>query len=138
MIHASSRLFLLTLVAVLFCSTSAFVIVAPTATPQKSTALNLFGGLKGAFSNDDSLGKAENAGIKGGPKFNDKVTFNGKALKNVVPGQAISKVAASNRVKITYSCKKGDCGTCEILVNGRMTKACQATIPNGKCDMRTL
>jgi hypothetical protein len=50
------------------CSTSAF-----TATPSKINAINsripsqldLFGdGLKNAFSNDDSLGKKENAGLK--------------------------------------------------------------------------
>ncbi len=97
----------------------------------------MFGGLKGAFSNDGSLGKREDPGIKGGAKFNDQVTFNGKPIR-AVPGQKVSQVAAAARVKITYSCKKGDCGTCEIMMNGRMIKACQATIPAGKCDMRTL
>lgn len=43
-----------------------------------------------------------------GPNENDSVTLNGKKIKAVV-GQKVSVVAAQNRVKITYSCKKGDC-----------------------------
>ena len=38
-----------------------------------STSLNIFGGLKGAFANDDELGARENAGLKNGPKMNDQV-----------------------------------------------------------------
>uniref|UniRef100_A0A7S2S4R7 2Fe-2S ferredoxin-type domain-containing protein n=1 Tax=Eucampia antarctica TaxID=49252 RepID=A0A7S2S4R7_9STRA len=102
-----------------------------------STELPMFGdAFKGAFSNDDSLGKAKNAGLKNGPNGNDAVTFNGKKVKAVV-GQKVSVVAAQARAKISYSCKKGDCGTCEITMNGRITKACQAKIPSGKCAMET-
>ena len=43
-----------------------------------------------------------------GPNENDNITLNGKKIKAVV-GQKVSVVAAQNRVKITYSCKKGDC-----------------------------
>ena len=39
-----------------------------------STSINIFGGLKDAFANDDSLGKAKNAGLSNGPKYNDQVT----------------------------------------------------------------
>ena len=132
---SSVMLLALTVIAVLLSSASAFGVV-PSCRASSTTALHLFGGLKGAFGNDDSLGKQENAGIKGGPKFNDKVTFNKKAIK-AIPGQKVSRVAAAARVKITYSCKKGDCGTCEMMMNGRVVKACQATIPTGKCDMQT-
>ena len=125
------------LFALLLDETSSFALVSSGKPSSTTSALHLFGGLKGAFSNDDSLGKREDAGIKGGAKFNDQVTFNGKPIR-AVPGQKVSQVAAAARVKITYSCKKGDCGTCEITMNGRMIKACQATIPAGKCDMRTL
>ena len=128
------------LLAILFCYANSFAFVAPSAwelAATRATALHLFGGLKGAFSNDDSLGKREDPGIKGGAKFNEQVTFNKKPIK-AVPGQKVSQVAAAARVKITYSCKKGDCGTCEIMMNGRIIKACQATIPAGKCDMQTM
>ena len=39
-----------------------------------STSINIFGGLKDAFGNDDSLGKAKDAGLSNGPKYNDQVT----------------------------------------------------------------
>mmetsp|Transcript_23099 Transcript_23099/g.54721 ORF Transcript_23099/g.54721 Transcript_23099/m.54721 type:complete len:137 (+) Transcript_23099:62-472(+) len=97
-----------------------------------NTELNIFGGLKGAFSNDDALGKPQNAGLTGGPKVNENVSINGKPV-NAVVGQKISQVAASARVKIPYSCKNGDCGTCTVKINGRNQKACQATVPASKC-----
>jgi hypothetical protein len=144
-----------------------------------NTELNIFGGLKGAFANDDALGKPQNAGLTGGPKVNENVSINGKPV-NAVVGQKISQVAvsrldkdekfsrrlyrtcivrkfslpmlrcifcidavtpdlvwvilqASARVKIPYNCKNGDCGTCTVKINGRNQKACQATVPAGKC-----
>ena len=141
---------------------------------ESTTRLNIFGNLKGAFSNDDSLGKVDaTPGLKGVSGMNDwlaralyrtvckkfyrvtsahtiysfiftlqgpnvsECTINGKPVK-AVAGQKVSQVAAAARVKITYSCKKGDCGTCEVMQNGRIVKACQAKINSGKCDIRTL
>jgi aerobic-type carbon monoxide dehydrogenase small subunit (CoxS/CutS family) len=65
-----------------------------------------------------------------------EVTINGKPVK-AVAGQKVSQVLASARTKVTYSCRKGDCGTCEIFMNGRVTKACNAKIPQGKCTIQT-
>ena len=132
----SCLVLILTAVASLFSGTSAFGVVPNQGPISTKTTLHLFGGLKGAFTNDDSLGKREDAGIKGGAKFNNQVTVNRSPIK-AVPGQKVSQVAAAARVKITYSCKKGDCGTCEVMMNGRIIKACQATIPTGKCDIHT-
>ena len=77
------------LVAVaLFASTpsEAFSLAVPTTTSRLSTtSLNGFGKAFGdAFKSDDSLGKAENAGLKGGPKYNEQVTINGKEVKAIV------------------------------------------------------
>ncbi|KAL7463175.1 hypothetical protein ACHAXS_003554 [Conticribra weissflogii] len=137
--------------------------------------------MKKAFSNDESLGKPKNAGLKNGPKFSE-VTVNGKPVK-AVAGQKVSQVMNAARVKVTYSCRKGenlngsflfrkvlncsnsfrfilpikfllqsnltrdifsfsngfegDCGTCELLMNGRVEKACTAVIPSGKCMIQT-
>ena len=117
------------------CATEAFT-VTPTpiqnARIQSTTQLGLFGN---AFKNDDSLGKPQNAGLTNGPKINE-VTINGRAVK-AVPGQKVSRVLASARVKMTYSCQKGNCGTCEMLLNGRVEKACCAKIPQGKCNIQT-
>jgi aerobic-type carbon monoxide dehydrogenase small subunit (CoxS/CutS family) len=72
-----------------------------------------------------------------GPKYNEAVTVNGKPVKAVV-GQAVKVVANAARVKISYDCQKGDCGTCMIKMNGRKVKACQMSIPGGKCAIETL
>ena len=94
--------------------------------------LNIFGK---AFANDDSLGKADNPGLKKGPAVSE-VTINGKPVK-AVAGQKVSQVLAAAKVKVTYSCRKGDCGTCELFMNGRVEKACNAKIPRGKCTIQT-
>jgi len=70
-----------------------------------------------------------------GPNVSE-VTINGRPVK-AVAGQKVSQVLAAARVKVTYSCRKGDCGTCEIFMNGRVEKACNAKIPQGKCVIQT-
>jgi ferredoxin len=155
------------LVALLLAAPSLGFSVVPATTSESavsSTSLNVFGKAFGdAFKNDDSLGKAENAGLKGvrpdfaffwcvglheahhshsrfvaqGPKYNEQVTINGKPIKAVV-GQAVKQVANSARVKIRYDCQQGDCGTCMIKMNGKTVKACQMKIPSGRCVIQTL
>ena len=56
-------------------------------------------GFMDAFKNDESLGKPKNAGLTGGPTYNENVTINGKTVKAVV-GQKVSDVAAAARAKI--------------------------------------
>ena len=120
-------------------SANAFVPVTQSpATSSSSTSLNIFGGLKGAFSNDDSLGKAKNEGLSNGPKYNENVTVNGKKVPNVVVDQKISQVCASARVKVPYNCQNGECGTCTVNINGRKAKACVSKVPSGKCAITTL
>lgn len=82
----------------------------------------MFGGLKGAFANDESLDKPQNAGLKNGPQVNENVTVNGKAVPGAVVGQKLTTVAGRVRVKIPVNCQKGDCGTCMVKVNGRKLK----------------
>ncbi|KAL3792646.1 hypothetical protein ACHAW5_005100 [Stephanodiscus triporus] len=85
-------------------SSSAFTAAPRTnnAHSRKATQLDMFGnGLKNAFSNDDSLGKRENAGLKKvGPNVSE-VTVNGKPVK-AVAGQKVSQVMAAARVKVNY------------------------------------
>ena len=69
-------------------------------------------------------------------KSNYTPTFNGKPIK-AKAGEKVSAVASRAKIPITYSCRKGDCGTCEIMMNGLIVKACQAKILAGKCDLRT-
>jgi ferredoxin len=123
---------------IIFAASSEAFTVGSASSARASTSLNIFGNaLKNAFGNDEDLGKVQNAGLSNGPQQNDKVTLNGKQVKAVV-GQKVSVIAAQNRVKISYNCKAGDCGTCIVNINGRKQKACQMTIPNGKCNINTL
>lgn len=119
----------------------AFSVVPSSARSRSAVSSTSLAGLGkafgDAFKSDDSLGKAENAGLKGGPKYNEQVTINGKPVKAVV-GQAVKNVANSARVKIRYDCQKGDCGTCMIKMNGKKVKACQMKIPSGRCVIQTL
>ena len=103
-----------------------------------STSLNIFGGLKNAFANDDSLGKAKDAGLTSGPRYNDKVSVNGKPVPNVVVNQKISQVCNAARVKVPYNCQNGECGTCTVKMNGKKIRACVSVVPNGKCDIQTM
>ena len=45
-----------------------------------------------------------------------------KPVKAIV-GQKVAAVAGAARVRISYNCKQGDCGTCMIKMNGRKVKA---------------
>lgn len=88
----------------------------------------LFDGLKGAFSNEKYDSKP-NAGLKNGPEMMNVTFMPSYAEIQAVPGQPIKDVAQRAKAKIRYSCKKGECGTCEVNCNGNRVKACQAVIP---------
>jgi hypothetical protein len=106
--------FFLMLVLLLVPPTRGFLIV-PTTT-KTTTALYFFGGLKDAFKNDESLGKAKDPGLSGGPQYNEQVTVNGKAVPGAVAGQKLTVVANKVRVRIPVNCQKGDCGTWYVLL----------------------
>lgn len=44
-------------------------------------------------------------------------------------GEGLSEVAAKADVFIKYKCKKGECGTCEVMLDGKWIRACQTKIP---------
>ena len=44
-------------------------------------------------------------------------------------GDKFENVAKNAGVDIKYKCKKGECGTCEIKIDGKWTKSCQFTVP---------
>ena len=116
--------------------TYAFVPSKQSQTTQTTTSLNM-NIFANAFKNDDSLGKAKNEGLSNGPKYNDQVTVNGKPVKNAVVDQKISQVCATARVKVPYNCQNGECGTCEVKINGRKARACVSKVPSGKCSITT-
>mmetsp|Transcript_25541 Transcript_25541/g.60412 ORF Transcript_25541/g.60412 Transcript_25541/m.60412 type:complete len:130 (-) Transcript_25541:295-684(-) len=56
------------------------------------------------------------------------LTYNGKK-KNFKAGSPLKNAVAQLGVKPRYSCKKGDCATCQIFLAGRATKPCVAKVP---------
>lgn len=82
-----------------------------------------------AFANDPSMPPAKNPGFSKEP---DTVMVEFLPSKKVVkgfPGQKLSLIAQAGGVPIKYSCKKGECRTCEVNFNGKIVKACQASLP---------
>lgn len=54
-----------------------------------------------------------------------------KIVTTANPGSSLSEVAEAAGVDIPYKCRKGECGTCMVNMNGKWTKACQTSIPPG-------
>ena len=78
---STRRVALAAVFAIISCSTNsnAFVNIPQSQPVQtSSTSIN---GFMDAFKNDDSLGAVQNAGLSGGPRYNDQFTVNGKAGK---------------------------------------------------------
>jgi len=44
-------------------------------------------------------------------------------------GQPLSEIATQADAFINYKCRKGECGTCEVQINGKWVRACQHKIP---------
>ena len=45
------------------------------------------------------------------------------------PGSPLGPACAKIGVKVSYSCKKGDCGVCTVSVGGKKMKACVSKVP---------
>jgi ferredoxin len=44
-------------------------------------------------------------------------------------GTSLSEIAESAGIEIKYKCRKGECGTCEVNLDGKWIKACQTSLP---------
>lgn len=121
-------------------------VLHPAANPVRpAVRMGLFDGLAAAFANDDTLGESGPAGLKTKVKL-QKVTWMGpkpegpRAIfeqQNIVeqeamPGTPLKVLAEEAGVKIRYSCNKGTCGICDIVVDGVTTPACTANLGRGK------
>lgn len=70
----------------------------------------------------------ENVGLKGSIPV---IFKQGNETKTSMAwtGQPIKDVASQAGQFIKYGCGKGDCGTCECMVNGKWIRPCVATVP---------
>ena len=46
-----------------------------------------------------------------------------------IVGQPLSEVAAQCGQYIKYKCRKGECGTCEVRIDGQWTRTCVTKVP---------
>lgn len=100
--------------------------------------MGLFDALGEAFSNDATLGERQGAGLTKkveqftitwqGPKPNNPFQQQPTATSTVVAGQSLSDVAKATGVPIEYSCMKGTCRVCDVVVDGERLPACTAKV----------
>lgn len=87
--------------------------------------------LKKALANDPSLPPPKDPGLSRGPSY-AMVEFSKAGVTKkikVIQGTKISQAASDAGVEIKYSCKKGECSTCKVTVNGKPVKSCVSFIP---------
>lgn len=105
--------FLLVILASVTSVSAFFAAPASHRTSAPASSLHLFGAFGGG-------------GLK--PGEGTTLSYNGKQ-QTFKPGSPLKDAVAKMGVKVTYSCKKGDCATCQISLGGRMTKPCVAKVP---------
>jgi len=66
-------------------------------------------------------------GPKGEPVEVAIKTFEGQKTAKGVSGQNLMKVMGSSG--LIYGCKTGECGTCEVKMDGRVVRTCVAKLP---------
>ena len=114
--------------ALLVC-TQGFIIGRPLCRERSvKVGMGFMDAINKALANDPNLSPPENPGGKVAEPVVVEFLPSKKMIK-AFPGQKLSMIASTAGEKIKYSCKKGECATCEVLFNGKVVKACQATLP---------
>jgi ferredoxin len=114
--------------------------IAPSFTRRATASLQMGLGdmFKKALANDPSLPPAKNPGLNREPEAVE-VEFqpSGKKVKAYL-GQSISMIAQTAGAGVKYNCKKGDCGTCTVVFNGKSVRACQSFLPSTSTSKKFL
>jgi ferredoxin len=87
-----------------------------------------FDALAKGLANDPNLPPPVNPGGKVAEPVVIEFLPSKKMIK-AYPGQKLSMIAQTAGERIKYSCKKGECASCEVNFNGKIVKACQASLP---------
>ena len=80
----------------------------------------------------ETVGGAEGGVAKVGLEGNVPVTFtqgNDTISTMAYVGQPLSAVASQCGQYIKYQCRKGECGTCEVRIDGQWTRTCVTKVP---------
>lgn len=81
------------------------------------------------WTQQDVVDGPKGAGLAGNVDVVFKIGEDVKTTR-AFAGAPLSEVAAQADAFIPYKCKKGECGTCDVLVDGKWVHACQTRIPS--------
>ncbi|GAB5032498.1 (2fe-2s)-binding protein [Nannochloropsis oceanica] len=93
--------------------------------------MGFFDSIKKGFENEAQVQPAPNAGLKNGPPIVTITFLPANKKVQAVAGQNLKDVALAAKIPIKYNCKKGECGTCEIDLNGKKVRTCVGIVPRG-------
>jgi ferredoxin len=141
--HQRQVLWLFLATVTLLSSLQCIVAFTPSAlfSSSPSTTSNLFAATKAGYEPKwkkkstlaEDQGSIKDLGFeKVGLKGTIPVVFNqGNETRSSMAfeGQPLRDVASQAGQYIKYGCGKGECGTCECMVNGKWIRPCIATVP---------
>lgn len=93
------------------------------------------------WTKKETIGGGDMADDAKGLKGNIPVVFtqgNETRTTMAIVGQPLSDVATQAGQFIKYACKKGECGTCECMSNGKWVRPCVDTVPATQLPGQTL
>jgi ferredoxin len=65
-------------------------------------------------------------------------TMKGEKTIQAPVGSPMAAAASKAGAKIQYNCKNGECGTCEVLLDGKkVIRTCQFKVPKAGCKIMT-
>ncbi|CAB9506011.1 expressed unknown protein [Seminavis robusta] len=67
--------------------------------------------------------------VKGDSALKMTILTYGNKKKDFKPGTPLKTALPQLGVKPVYSCRKGDCATCQVLIGGQFTRACIGKVP---------
>jgi len=82
-----------------------------------------------AWSTKDVVEGPKGAGLKGDIEVIFKIGDEDTKTTKCFAGQPLSEVATQADAFIQYKCKKGECGTCDVLIDGKWVHTCQTRVP---------
>ena len=102
--------------------------------PSSSSSLSAKPELnKNKWEDVDRTLLSDSSGGKGITDGDVPVTFTqGNVTKTTmaIKGQPLSEVASQADQFIKYKCGKGECGTCEVLIDGQWVRSCVTKVPS--------
>jgi succinate dehydrogenase/fumarate reductase-like Fe-S protein len=61
-----------------------------------------------------------------------------KQTYEIEPGKPMSLAVVNTGLRLSFQCKKGDCGSCEFLLNGKKTRSCITKVPTKDFSIKSI